>query len=182
MKLKLHLKFAVAAIAALSSAGSFAVTTAWGSHDVVEVASQVLAPGAFSNTYTFSLGSTSSLLSTAVAANVAITVPYSLNILHVLGGTYSLWSTGANHAVGGGDDSSIASWAFSGTTGSSTHTVSNMVAGNYFYVVSGSADGMAGGQYTLASTVTAVPEPETYAMMLAGLGALGFLARRRRND
>jgi hypothetical protein len=30
-------------------------------------------------------------------------------------------------------------------------------------------------------TVTAaVPEPETYAMMLAGLGLLGFVARRRR--
>lgn len=28
--------------------------------------------------------------------------------------------------------------------------------------------------------VNAVPEPETYAMMLAGLGALGFVARRRR--
>ncbi len=28
--------------------------------------------------------------------------------------------------------------------------------------------------------VTAVPEPETYAMMLAGLGLVGFMARRRR--
>ena len=29
-------------------------------------------------------------------------------------------------------------------------------------------------------TVTAVPEPETYAMMLAGLGLLGYAARRRK--
>lgn len=29
--------------------------------------------------------------------------------------------------------------------------------------------------------VTAVPEPETYAMMIAGLGLVGFAARRRKN-
>ena len=28
--------------------------------------------------------------------------------------------------------------------------------------------------------VTPIPEPETYALMLAGLGALGFISRRRR--
>ena len=31
-----------------------------------------------------------------------------------------------------------------------------------------------------AAAVTPVPEPETYALMLAGLGALGFVARRRK--
>jgi len=31
-----------------------------------------------------------------------------------------------------------------------------------------------------ASTVTPVPEPETYALMLAGLGIVGAIARRRR--
>ncbi len=29
---------------------------------------------------------------------------------------------------------------------------------------------------------SAIPEPETYAMMVAGLGLLGFMLRRRRNS
>ena len=30
--------------------------------------------------------------------------------------------------------------------------------------------------------VTAVPEPETYVMLLAGLGLMGFVTRRRRQS
>lgn len=38
-----------------------------------------------------------------------------------------------------------------------------------------------GGSYGGALTITsAVPEPETYALMLAGLGVMGFIAMRRK--
>lgn len=36
------------------------------------------------------------------------------------------------------------------------------------------------GQLMYVTTVNAVPEPGTYALMLAGIGVLGFVARRRR--
>ncbi len=37
-----------------------------------------------------------------------------------------------------------------------------------------------GGSYLGGISVAAVPEPETYAMLLAGLGLIGFSARRRK--
>ena len=36
------------------------------------------------------------------------------------------------------------------------------------------------GTYWFGDNATMVPEPETYAMMLAGLGLMGFIARRRK--
>jgi len=38
------------------------------------------------------------------------------------------------------------------------------------------------GDWVVVDNVTAVPEPETYAMLLAGLGLLGFAARRRQQN
>lgn len=43
-------------------------------------------------------------------------------------------------------------------------------------------DGVASGNYTGTTTVTPVPEPETWALMLAGVVALGALARRRQGQ
>ena len=45
--------------------------------------------------------------------------------------------------------------------------------------VNGIGNGSLGGLYNGSISVAAVPEPETYAMLLAGMGVMGFIARRR---
>jgi hypothetical protein len=55
---------------------------------------------------------------------------------------------------------------------------SGLSAGTYALTFLGSGTGGYGGYYTVT---TPVPEPQTYAMMLAGLCAVGFVAVRRRN-
>lgn len=56
----------------------------------------------------------------------------------------------------------------------------NLAADSYYLQVSGSVVGKAAGDYWLNVGVAPVPEPETYGMMLGGLGLIGFLARRRK--
>lgn len=60
-------------------------------------------------------------------------------------------------------------WELStGVLNSGAHQIQVFGTGNY------------SGYVDLIQAPTAVPEPETYAMMIAGLGALGFVSRRRR--
>lgn len=59
----------------------------------------------------------------------------------------------------------------------------SIASGAYDLRVSGTVTGTLGGSFagTLNASPTApIPEPETYAMMLAGLGLMGFVARRRK--
>ena len=59
-------------------------------------------------------------------------------------------------------------------------TSNNLAAGNYYLQVSGNLVSDAGASFGGAVMLAPVPEPETYGMMLGGLGVLGFLARRRK--
>ncbi len=49
----------------------------------------------------------------------------------------------------------------------------------YRFLVTGDVTGNIGGAYGGVLQAAPIPEAETYAMMLAGLGLVGFMARRR---
>lgn len=66
----------------------------------------------------------------------------------------------------------------------SESTTLNLNGGSNYKLYFGSAGaglpGMTSGMYLDNVSVSAVPEPETYAMLVAGLGMLGFMGRRRQ--
>lgn len=67
-----------------------------------------------------------------------------------------------------------------GTAQRITQTLTDTLSGSFINYTSSEKAGyfQAGGNIWGTSSVPAVPEPETYAMMLAGLGLLGVAARR----
>jgi hypothetical protein len=57
-----------------------------------------------------------------------------------------------------------------------------LTADSYYLQVSGTVLSTNDASYAGHLTLAPVPEPATYGMMLGGLGVLGFLARRRKNQ
>jgi len=82
-------------------------------------------------------------------------------------------------------------FGLNGTETTQLQTLLNPLGGNFSSLragLFGVASNATGGNETFfmanstALPPTAIPEPETYAMMLAGLGMLGFIARRRKRN
>ena len=122
--------------------------------------------GSFMDTFSFVAPSGSGYSGTGAALSVDV----GANILNINGLTVSLYDAGHNLLS-------------TGTVGESSAVTWSLLSGaNYSFEVSGNAGGIGGGLYTFVATAALVPEPETLAMMLAGLGAVGFMARRRRPE
>jgi len=160
-------KLAMIAAAGLLAVNAHATTTDWGTHDLLEVAAVITPVGAFEDSYLFKLADAESLFSTAVSNNLT-------NVLGLTDGKVALFREAGVVDVAEG------SFAFTDVTGSISYSFGALAGGDYYYLVTGTGTGTSGGFYTLSSTVTPVPEPETYALLLAGLGAVGFVARRRK--
>ncbi|SDH36559.1 MULTISPECIES: FxDxF family PEP-CTERM protein [unclassified Duganella] len=64
-------------------------------------------------------------------------------------------------------------------TASSTGAIQN---DSYYVLVTGKLLSAAATSYAGTVSVSAVPEPETFAMLAAGLGLIGFVSRRRNKD
>lgn len=162
MSLK-HVLTATLAGAFAFSAG--ATTTDWEGHNDFEVGVGVVAPGAFEDTFSFTLDTDSIVKASAVANNLNGT-------FDIDEGLVQLFKAGSNELVG--------AFSFSGTSGSTTFDFPVLTAGSYFYSVVGSADGASGGFYSLASSAAPVPEPGSLALLATGAVTLGALYRRRR--
>lgn len=127
----------------------------------------VVVPGSFQDTYNMTVGSGNPSVAAAavqLVLNLGSLSLYNIqNLSADLFDSSNTWIAGATQAA-----NSSAPISFNAQLGS----------GNYHVNIAGNAIGSAGGIYTFA--VAAVPEPESYALMLAGLGLVSLVMRARR--
>jgi hypothetical protein len=134
----------------------------------------------FADRFTFSVSGTTTSNFDAIISSISRSADTGLDI-----SALSLYRVGGG--TGGTTGDSLITSGTSLQTGAIdvwTLSSNSLAEGDYYVLVSGNlvSEGSAafGGAVMLTPTAP-VPEPETYGMMVAGLGVLGFLARRRKS-
>ena len=129
---------------------------------------------------TYSFAFSSGILSNTGPLFASISGPISAGMLDF---SFKDLTTGSTVNNGGNASSNgFASYSILGSFAGSSFTPYTM--GGAYQLVLGFNDGLrVDADYddlVVGFNVAAIPEPETYALMLAGLGALGFIGRRRQ--
>lgn len=128
-------------------------------------------PGSFTDRWNFMFPATG-------AAASASSVSLSLDSVTSISGLSLRLFTVTGNTLNGALGSLVAQGTVSGQSATLNNVRLNPGA-YYAYVVSGTDTGVGGGSYSFTASASPVPEPETYALFLAGLAAIGFVARRR---
>ena len=126
------------------------------------VIGNTVAPGSFSDIYSFVLGSPGTL--SGGVHDVPVTP-----VLNISAPSFAVELRKGTTLIG--TDNSPGDFSFASLT-----------AGAYSLSVVGTAVGSGGGLYAggLLAQTAPVPEPQSYALMLAGAAVVGFVATRRR--
>jgi hypothetical protein len=136
------------------------------------------------DTWTFSLASGTIFNKTAVPDVTAISGSVGAGALNFTFADLFTGTTVLNGGGGVGVNGMFTSYMVFGT-GTGAGFVPYTKGGLYDVVI-GFNDGLqVDGDYDdliVGLKVVAIPEPETYALLLAGLGAVGFIARRRQRQ
>ncbi|MDR2208912.1 MAG: FxDxF family PEP-CTERM protein [Azoarcus sp.] len=162
----------------LSSTNTFLGPTATGG----QANNFYTASGNFANIHTFTVGD--DLLNGSYGAEVGFS--WVFGAMYDIGSVYAQVYTGTYLDYVTGNATLVSSFNHNdiqilGDTKVLESTFA-LTQSEYVLVLGGTVSGWNGGFYNIGVGVTAVPEPEAYAMMLAGLGMVGAMVRRRRKS